>query len=122
MDRRGWVVTGAVLAGLLGGAAVASDGGGSGLNCYEALWTGIRQYEDLNGKKCASYTDCPLAIKCYYGRVYQRYEAGSMQDVPCRGYTNGQWDTTKGRCVGGTLTTTSTTERVMVERCVDGCN
>jgi hypothetical protein len=109
-----------IVAACLGGVALA--GGGSG-SCFEQMWSGIKQSEDLGGKKCAEFSNCPKSIRCYAGRISLTLARTEFMSVMCRSYSGGTWDPAKGRCVGGTLKPSGPmSEDIWVEVCVDACN
>lgn len=72
-----------------------------GIACYEQLWAGIRQTEEIGGERCEKYVDCPTAIKCFPGDTWLVAGGNLLLDHWCATYKGGHWDERKGRCVGG---------------------
>lgn len=109
-----------VALGLAAGLACADIGE---VLCFEQMWAGTIQYEDLGGTRCKSYTNCPKEIRCYAGRVNLRIARTEVMQVTCNSYTGGTWDPNKRRCVGGDLDTPrQMSDTIHVEVCLDGCN
>ena len=103
------------------GLACADIGGG--VLCFEQMWSGTIQTEDLGGPRCKSYTNCPKEIRCFAGRVSLRIARTELMEVTCQTFSGGHWDPTKGRCVGGDLEDPrQMSDMISVEVCLDGCN
>lgn len=119
MKRRAATCVAAVCA----AAGLAWAGAGDPVLCFEQMWAGIIQYEDLGGERCKTYTNCPKAIRCFAGRVSLRIARTETMQVTCQTYGGGTWDPVKGRCVGGDLDDpTQMSDVIKVEVCMDGCN
>lgn len=107
---------------LVGAVALAHAGGGAPM-CLEQMWTSTKQYEDLGGKRCSSYSNCPKGISCYAGRIHLRVARTETMSVYCVKYKGGRWDQSKGVCVGGTIAEDPPmSDTIRVEVCMDGCN
>ncbi len=102
---------------------LACAGIGDPVLCFEQMWVGITQFEDLGGERCKTYTNCPKEIRCLAGRVNLRIARTESMQVTCQTFGGGTWDPVKGRCVGGDLDDPQQmSDEIKVEVCLDGCN
>lgn len=123
-SRMPMIVRAAALTICVAGGIAAAGAGGGMVDCFEQMWGGAKQREDLGGTRCKAYENCPTALRCYAGRVNLRFARTETMSVLCTRFKGGTWDPVKRKCVGGELQTTGAGETglIPVEVCLDGCN